>query len=72
MAKIKSAKKAHRASLKRRVFNARRTKAMKGAVKDIGKLIGSKDGKGAAAMLPALYKAIDKSRLTKRIRAIVG
>ena len=86
MANIRSAKKAHRASLRRRVFNVRRTKAAKDAVKDIARFITAKDKKAAEAMLPALYKAIDKaakngtlkkntaarmkSRISKRVRAI--
>jgi len=61
---------------------------MKDAVKRISKLIAAKDGKGATATLPALYKAIDKaakggtikrntaarmkSRISKRIRAIIS
>ena len=88
MANIRSAKKAHRASLRRRVFNVRRTKAAKDAVKDIARTIAAKDKKAAEAMLPALYKAIDKaakggtlkkntaarmkSRLSKRVRAIAA
>lgn len=61
MAKTSSAKKAHRVSDRRKVFNVRRKKVMKEAVKDTGKLIISKDIKGASASMPALYKAIDKA-----------
>lgn len=59
---------------------------MKDAIKDVAKLIEAKDGKGAGAMLPQLYKAIDKaakngtikkntaarmkSRLTERVYAL--
>ncbi|KKW44598.1 MAG: 30S ribosomal protein S20 [Parcubacteria group bacterium GW2011_GWA2_56_21] len=64
MANTSSAKKAQRASLRRHVFNARRKKTMKDAVKEISKLIEGKKGKEAEAMLPALYQAIDKA--TKR------
>ncbi len=86
MAKTSSAKKAQRAAEKRRVFNERRKKAIKNAVKSIVKLIAAKRVKDAQAMLPALYKALDKaakngtikknaaarikSRISKRIRAI--
>jgi small subunit ribosomal protein S20 len=86
MANIRSAKKAHRASLRRHVYNARRAKAVKGAVKDIGKLISAKDKKAAEQLLATLYKALDKaakagtikknaaarmkSRITKRIRTL--
>ncbi len=87
MAKTSSAKKAYRVSNRRKVFNVRRKKVMKEAVKDTGKLIISKDIKGAQASMPALYKAIDKaakhgtikkntaarmkSRIAKRLGAVV-
>ena len=61
---------------------------MKGAVKNVSKLLAAKDGKGAGAALPALYKAIDKavkngtikkntaarmkSRIAKRLRLIAA
>jgi small subunit ribosomal protein S20 len=61
MAKTSSAKKALRVSTRRKVFNIRRKKVMKDAVKETGKLITGKDTKGAAASMPALYKAIDKA-----------
>lgn len=85
MAKTSSAKKAQRVSTRRHVFNARRKKTMKDAVKTVGKLVATKDTKGATAALPELYKAIDKaakngtiarntasrmkSRITKRVAA---
>lgn len=78
MAKTKSAKKAYRVELRRRVFNARRAKAMKDGVKAVAKSTDAKD-------LPAAQKAIDKavkrglikkntaarmkSRLAKRVAA---
>ena len=57
----KGAKKAHRSSLKKRVFNMRRTRAMNEVVKDVRKLIV--DGKAAEAekMMPQAAKAIDKA-----------
>lgn len=61
MANTSSAKKAQRASARRSVFNARHKKAVKDATKDMEKLVGSKNVKEAAAMLPTLYKAIDKA-----------
>ena len=61
MANTSSAKKAQRAALRRHVFNTRRKKTMKDTVKGISKLIEGKKGKEAEAMLPALYKAIDKA-----------
>ena len=54
MANTSSAKKAHRVETRRRVFNARRAKAMKDAVKDLTK---SKD----ATLLPKAQQAIDKA-----------
>ena len=61
MANTSSAKKAKRVALRRRVFNARRSKAMKDSVKTISKLILAKKGKDAQAALPNLYQAIDKA-----------
>ena len=79
MAKTKNAKKAQRASLRKRIFNVRRKKAIHDTVKGLG----SAKGKDAVAMLPKLYQALDKaakhgtitknkaarmkSRLTKRV-----
>ena len=61
MANTSSAKKAQRVAERRRVFNVRHKKAVKGATKQLEKLIGLNDVKGAEAALPALYKAIDKA-----------
>ncbi|MDP3645635.1 MAG: 30S ribosomal protein S20 [bacterium] len=87
MANTSSAKKAQRVAKRRHVFNERRKKTMKDAVKEMGKLIATKKPKDAEASLPALYQSIDKaakngtinkntaarmkSRVAKRIRAIV-
>lgn len=46
---------------RRHVFNLRHKKAVKDAGKQLEKLVGVKDAKGAATALPALYKAIDKA-----------
>ena len=58
---IESAKKAHRVSLKKRVFNLRRIRAMNEVVKKILTLseAGKKDE--AKVLLPEAYKAIDKA-----------
>lgn len=88
MANTGSAKKAQRAAERRRVFNARRKKTMKDTVKDMNKLVLGKNVKEATAMLPTLYKAIDKagkggtihrntaarmkSRAVRALRAIVA
>ena len=68
MANTSSAKKAKRAAEKRRIFNLRRKKTMKDSIKDISKLIISKDVKGAIAMLPTFQKAIDKALKTGVIK----
>lgn len=61
MAITKSAKKAHRASLRKRVFNIRRKRALTDTTKDVKKLIAASDVKGAEASLSAAYQAIDKA-----------
>lgn len=61
MAITSSAKKAVRVAKRRHVFNLRRQKAMKDAVKEILKLVDEKKAKEAVAMLPRLYQAIDKA-----------
>lgn len=60
MAITKSAKKAHRASLKKHVFNVRRKRALTETTKTVKKLI-TIDTKEAAKSLSAAYKAIDKA-----------
>ncbi|MEK7509862.1 MAG: 30S ribosomal protein S20 [Patescibacteria group bacterium] len=78
MAKTSSAKKARRVEARRRIFNLRRAKAMRDAVKELTK-------SNNAALLPKAQKAIDKalkrgiikkntaarmkSRLAKRVAA---
>lgn len=61
MAKIRSAQKAYRSSLKKVVFNARRKRAVRDSVKDILAAVSAKQGKEAAALLPKAYQAIDKA-----------
>ena len=61
MAITEGAKKAHRASLRKRVFNVRRTRTLKAEIKDTQEVIAKGDLKEAAAKLPAAYKAIDKA-----------
>ncbi len=55
------AKKAHRASKRKQVFNVRRKGAMKDAIKDIEKALSTGDTKTAEAKVPEAYKAIDKA-----------
>jgi ribosomal protein S20 len=60
MANTSSAKKAARASLRKRIFNERRKRAMKSGVKDFRKLVAT-SGKGAAPSLSSVFQAIDKA-----------
>lgn len=61
MANKKSVKKAHRASARKRVFNERRKRAVKRAVREIAARVTRHHAKEAEAMLPALYMAVDKA-----------
>ena len=61
MAITKGAKKGHEASLRKKVFNDRRSKNMKEAVKELRSKLVKKDTKGAEALLPKVYKAVDKA-----------
>ncbi|MBU2103434.1 30S ribosomal protein S20 [Patescibacteria group bacterium] len=67
MAITKSAKKAHRASLKKHVYNVRRKRAITDTVKVVKKAI-STDVKEAEKTLSAAYKAIDKAAKTGVIK----
>jgi len=61
MAITKGAKKAHRASLKKHVFNVRRKNTMNDVVKKVKKLIVAGETKEAQALIPTAYKVIDKA-----------
>lgn len=61
MAITKGAKKAHRASLNKRVFNTRRKKAMGEVTKQVRKLLGEGRANDAAALMPKAFQAIDKA-----------
>lgn len=67
MAITKSAKKAHRASLRKRVFNVRRKRALTDTTKVVRKNLAT-DPKAAEASLSAAYKAIDKAAKTGVIK----
>jgi small subunit ribosomal protein S20 len=62
-----SAKKALRASKHKADFNLKRRDAISNIVKKVKKLITAKDIKGAEAMLPTAFKAIDKAWKTNLI-----
>jgi small subunit ribosomal protein S20 len=61
MAITKGAKKAHRSSLKKHVFNVRRKSVMSDVVKKVRKHVTAGELKEATALMPAAYKAIDKA-----------
>ena len=61
MAITKGAKKAHRSSLAKRVFNVRRKSAMHDVVKKVQKHVKAGETKEAEALMPTAYKAIDKA-----------
>lgn len=61
MAVTKGAKKAHRSSLRKRVFNLRRTRAMREVVKKVRARISEGEREEAATLMPAAQKAIDKA-----------
>ena len=61
MAITKGAKKAHRSSLHKQVFNLRRKKAMNEVVKKVRKLVAAGDKGEAAALMPRAYQVIDKA-----------
>lgn len=65
----KGAQKAHRSSLKKRVYNVRRSRVMNEAVKKMRKLIADGDAKGAEALMPEVFKAIDKAAKRGVIKA---
>lgn len=61
MAITKSAKKAHRVSLRKRVFNVRRKRALTTTTKTSKKLIGAGNKAEAQQSLAAAFQAIDKA-----------
>ena len=61
MAVTKQARRAMRVSERKQVFNLRRSRAMRTAIKEVSDLVIKGDTKGAQAKLPSAYKAIDKA-----------
>jgi len=57
----RSAKKAHRASLKKREFNLARKEKVSTSIKDLKKLIAAGKKKEALAALSIVQKALDKA-----------
>ena len=62
-----SAKKALRASKRKRVFNTHRKDVLSSVVKKVRKFVTDKNKKEAVASLSAAYKAIDKAAKTHLI-----
>ena len=69
MAITSSAKKALRASKRKRVFNLRRQTAIETSLRQFKKLIIAKKAAEAKALVPALYKTLDKAAKTGAIKA---
>ena len=63
-----SAKKALRASKKKRVFNLRTRNNADKVIKDFRKLIAAKDKAGAAKLISSLYQTVDKSVKTGYVK----
>jgi small subunit ribosomal protein S20 len=57
----KSAKKAHRSSLKKKEFNLRRKDEVAKVTKSFKKLVAAGDKLAAQALIPKLQKALDKA-----------
>ena len=64
MAITKGAKKAIRASARKRVFNLRRKHAVQDVAKELKRLAAAGKGVEAAALLPQAYRALDKAAKT--------
>lgn len=69
MAITKGAKKAVRTSERKRVYNLRRTTAMRDVVKSVRKTALAGDAEAAKALLPKAYQAIDKAAKRGVIKA---
>lgn len=63
-----SAKKALRASKRKRVFNIRRKKDIDTTLQDFRKLVAAKDLAGATKILPELQQSLDKAAKTGYIK----
>lgn len=70
MANTSSAKKANRAEARRRVFNLRRSKAMRDAVKEVHKTANAQNlSKAQQAIDKALKRGIIKKNTAARIKS---
>lgn len=68
MAITRSAKKAHRASLRKRIFNTRRKNKVAKAIKALKKLIASGKKKEAQAAMLEVQSALDKAVKGKTLK----
>ena len=68
MAITANAKKAHRASLKKHVFNVRRKRVITSTIKDTRKNIAAGQKSDAITSLSAAFKALDKAAKTGVIK----
>lgn len=68
MAITANAKKAHRASLKKHVFNLRRKRVLTSTTKEVKKLVTAGSKAEAAKSLSAAFKALDKAAKTGVIK----
>ena len=68
MAITLSAKKAHRSSLRKRVFNLRRKNKVSSAIKSLKKLISAGQKKEALAMMREVQSALDKAVKGKTLK----
>ncbi|HEY4499125.1 MAG TPA: 30S ribosomal protein S20 [Candidatus Paceibacterota bacterium] len=68
MAITSSAKKANRASARKRIFNVRRKQAVDATLKSIQRLVKSGKASDAKKLLPAAYKALDKAAKTNYLK----
>lgn len=68
MAITSSAKKAFRASKKKRVFNLRRKSEIEKQLKNFRRLIAQKNKDEAIKAIPLLYKSLDKAAKTNYIK----
>lgn len=64
-----SAKKALRASERKHVFNMRRKLAIDKNMKSFKKAISTKDKSSALALIPQIYKSLDKAAKTGYLKA---
>ena len=64
-----SAKKALRASDTKRVYNLRLKAAIDEPMRELRKLVSEKNKEAASALVPAIYKALDKAAKKDYIKA---